>query len=273
MSHYAIGDLQGCFHEFQTLLAHIDFNPSRDTLWLVGDLVNRGPDSLACLRFIKQHENSILPILGNHDLHLLAVHHGFASSKRQDTLDAILNAPDRAILLDWLAAQPLLRQCGDTVIVHAGIWPEWTLETAQQRAREAEESIRRQPQHFFAHMYGNQPDSDSPKHSEIERLRFTTNVFTRMRTLHTDGSTLRLNHSFKAPLNQLPPDLKPWFAIPRPMSHPIVFGHWSALGLHQEANTTAIDTGALWGGQLTALNLETGQILQVASQQPAARFS
>lgn len=272
MSHYAVGDLQGCFAEFQTLLQHIDFNPGCDTVWLVGDMVNRGPDSLSCLRFIKQHESSIRPILGNHDLHLLAVAHGFGKLKRQDTLVPVLNAPDASILLDWLAEQPLINQYHQQLIVHAGVWPTWDLTTLQQRAAEVQQAVLREPKHFFANMYGNLPDCDSPNHSTAERLRFTTNVLTRMRALH-HGQMPRLNHDFKSTLAKMPADLSAWFVLPRQIGQTIVFGHWSALGLHRENRTIAIDTGALWGGSLSALNLDTGQILQVASQQPIAQHS
>lgn len=271
MSHYAIGDLQGCYREFQALLAHIGFNPGRDTLYPVGDLVNRGPDSLACLRYIKRHESSILPVLGNHDLHLLAVCHGYGQQKRQDTLQAILAAPDRALLTGWLQQQPLLREYRDTFIVHAGVFPHWDDRETRLRAEETACFIRTRPQDYFAAMYGNSPDTDPDGSDTLGRLRFATNVFTRMRVLHRDG---RLDFQFKSTLTQLPDHLLPWFRLPRKQTAAnIVFGHWSTLGLHRENRTVCTDSGALWGGSLTAVDLDSGETFQVASTRRKAHFS
>lgn len=269
MTRYAIGDLQGCFEEFQELLAHISFCHGRDTLWLVGDIVNRGPQSLACLRYIKQHEHSIQTVLGNHDLHLLAVAHGHGRLKRQDTVSDILAAPDSQILLDCLRRQPLMVHDDTFVLVHAGLWPQWTVAEAQKRADEVAHALQHEAPAYFAHMYGNRPDSDHPADT-AERLRFATNVFTRMRALTADG---RMDFDFKSTLADLPAHLLPWFRAPnrQHLSHRIVFGHWSALGLHAENQTCGIDTGALWGGKLTALNLDNGEVFQVASKQ-ARRF-
>ncbi len=266
MSHYAIGDLQGCFDEFQDLLAHIGFSHGRDTLWLVGDVVNRGPKSLACLRYIKQHADSIQTVLGNHDLHLLAHAHGHGGRlKRQDTMVDILVAPDCQRLLDWLRQQPLMCHNERHILVHAGVWPEWHTAQAQQRADEVSAALRRHPEQYFAHMYGNLPDADYAA-DEAERLRFATNAFTRMRALTADG---RLDFDFKSTLSELPDTLHPWFRAPnrQPLAQQVVFGHWSALGLHRENHTAGIDTGALWGGSLTALNLDSGEVFQVASRQ------
>lgn len=265
MTYYAIGDLQGCFDEFQDLLAHIGFSRGRDTLWLVGDIVNRGPRSLDCLRYIKRHEDSIRTVLGNHDLHLLALAYGNGRLKQQDTVGGILAAPDREPLLDWLRRQPLMRRSGGQIIVHAGIWPQWDADTAQARADEVAEALRQRPQQYFDHMYGNLPDTDTAA-DETGRLRFATNVFTRMRALTADG---RMDFGFKSTLSDLPAGLIPWFRVPGRcvLSQQIVFGHWSALGLHRENGTAGIDTGALWGGRLTALNLENGEVFQVASRQ------
>lgn len=266
MAHYAIGDLQGCFAEFQELLAHIGFNHGRDTLWLVGDLVNRGPQSLACLRYVKQHESSIQTVLGNHDLHLLAIAHGQGKLKRSDTVGDILQAPDRQALLDWLLRQPLLLHNERYVLVHAGIWPQWTVAEAGQRAAEVAAALQSRPDWFFAHMYGNTPDTDRAD-NETERLRFATNVLTRMRALHRDG---RMEFDYKGTLPAMPAELMPWFRAPerQHLSHQTVFGHWSALGLYRGENVFGIDTGALWGERLTALDLDSQQVFQVASRQP-----
>ena len=266
MAHYAIGDLQGCFAEFQELLDRIGFSHGNDTLWLVGDLVNRGPQSLDCLRYIKQHESSIRTVLGNHDLHLLAIAHGHGKLKRSDTVGDILSSPDRQALLDWLLHQPLMLQHGNNLIVHAGIWPQWTAEEAQSRAAEVAAVLQSRPDWFFAHMYGNTPDTDCAD-NETDRLRFATNVFTRMRALHSDG---RMDFDYKATLPEMPSGLMPWFRAPgrQTLGYQTVFGHWSALGLYRGENVAAIDTGALWGGELTALDLDTQQVFQVASKQP-----
>ena len=266
MAHYAIGDIQGCFAEFQALLAHIGFNPGADTLWLTGDLVNRGPQSLATLRWVKQHESSMQTVLGNHDLHLLALAYGYGRLKRSDTVNDILNAPDRLALIDWLRAQPLLLHNHSHALVHAGLWPQWNITTAQTLAAEVEAAIRQpNPAGFFAHMYGNTPLQYHPEHSGIERLRFTTNVLTRLRALTLDGD---MDFDFKATLADMPSHLRAWFDAPERQhrSHTVVFGHWSALGLYQNKDALGLDTGALWGGTLTAANLNSGQIHQVASQ-------
>ncbi|OAM27166.1 MULTISPECIES: symmetrical bis(5'-nucleosyl)-tetraphosphatase [Eikenella] len=266
MAHYAIGDLQGCFDEFQELLAHIGFQHGRDTLWLVGDLVNRGPQSLACLRYVKQHEGSIQTVLGNHDLHLLAIAHGHGKLKRSDTVGDILAAPDRQALLDWLLRQPLMLHTERHILVHAGIWPQWDVRQAQQRASEVAAALQSRPDWFFAHMYGNMPDTDRAD-NETDRLRFATNVFTRMRALYRSG---QMEFDYKGTLPDMPAHLMPWFRAPnrQTLSRQTIFGHWSALGLYQGENVAGIDTGALWGNRLTALDLSSQQIFQVASKQP-----
>lgn len=263
MAHYAIGDLQGCLAPFQALLAEIGFNPGSDTLWLTGDLVNRGPQSLATLRFVRRHEHCMQTVLGNHDLNLIAIAHGYGRLKKSDTVTDILNAPDRLTLIDWLRLQPLLIRNEQQLLVHAGLWPDWDADTAAARCAEVEAALRhRRPQAFLAHMYGNTPLTDTAG-SEAERLRFTTNVCTRMRALTRSGA---LDFDYKSTLAEMPATLQPWFRAPnrRQRSHRIVFGHWSALGLYQGDGVTGLDTGALWGGQLTAIELGSGRITQVA---------
>lgn len=265
MAHYVIGDLQGCFAEFQALLAELAFNPGKDTLWLTGDLVNRGPQSLETLRFIRQHDACMQTVLGNHDLHLLALNYGHGKLKRGDTILDILQAPDKKALLDWLQQQPLLIQQADYLMVHAGVWPEWTKQQAQALAFEVEQALRHHPRHFFANMYGNQPDYWQPALQGHERLRFITNVFTRMRALTLTG---KLDFDFKSTLSAMPDNLIPWFQAPNRHNCDvtILFGHWSALGLHCADNTICLDTGALWGGTLTAMNLKTAEFIQIKSQ-------
>lgn len=265
MAHYAIGDIQGCFDELCLLLDKIGFNHGTDTLWLTGDIVNRGPKSLESLQFAMRHESSVRTILGNHDLHLLCVGHGEGTVKRSDTISPILNHSGSKKMLDWLRAQPLMIRAEQHVMVHAGIMPQWSIADAEALAREAEEELRgKKAKKFFAKMYGNTPIAWSEGLKGYNRLRFIINAFTRMRalTLHNE-----LDFDFKSTLDHMPEHLRPWFAAPhrRHLSHTVVFGHWSSLGYHNADNVIALDTGALWGGSLTAINLGSGETTQVAS--------
>lgn len=265
MAQYVIGDIQGCLTEFQHLLNRLNFNPGTDTIWLTGDLVNRGPQSLATLRLVKQHDGCMQTILGNHDLHLLALHYGHGKLKRGDTISDILNAPDRTNLIDWLRQQPLYREQEDWVLVHAGIWPEWSSRQAQRLAAEVETVLRNNPQEFFARMYGNKPVYWNNNLNGDERLRFITNSFTRMRALTVDGA---MDFDYKGTLGNMPSQLMPWFKAPARQNRnkTILFGHWSALGLYHQDNVVCVDTGALWGGNLTAYNLKDKSVVQTPSQ-------
>lgn len=266
MAHYAIGDLQGCYTEFIKLLNHIEFNHGTDTLWLVGDIVNRGHDSLACLQFCMQHESSVQMVLGNHDLHLLAIAYGYGRQKRSDTLTPILQHPDVLQMRDWLRHQPFMRHNQTHVLVHAGLFPEWTVDQAAQFANEVAHQLQHDPHDYFANMYGNLPEFWSPDLTGSERLRFITNVLTRMRVLNPHHG---LNHEYKGTYDHIPTSQYAWFDAPnrQHLSHQIVFGHWSALGFLNDKGVIALDTGALWGGQLTAINLATNAITQIQSQQ------
>jgi bis(5'-nucleosyl)-tetraphosphatase (symmetrical) len=273
MTAYAIGDLQGCHAEFVELLERIDFAPGRDRLWLAGDLVNRGPGSLACLREVRALGNAAFTILGNHDLHLLAVARGSARLNRKDTLDDILAAPDREALLDWLQSRPLLvRQAfdagGDTVMVHAGLLPQWSADEAAGLAGEVEARLGSERSGaFLEQMYGNEPACWQASLDGIDRLRVIVNVLTRMRFIDADGC---LDFSAKEGLDSAPAGFAPWFRYPRRDDLRLVFGHWAALqgrakGARVRAEAT--DTGCVWGGSLTALNLETGERIGVSSHQ------
>ena len=264
MAHYAIGDLQGCYNELDALLHKIGFNHGTDTLWLTGDIVNRGPQSLQCLQFARRHESSVRTVLGNHDLHLLAVAHGHGRLKRGDTLDDILNHPERRTLLDWLRAQPLMLSNNEYVLVHAGLLPQWSIAQAHTLAEEVAHELRHRPDAYFAHMYGNKPRAWSAQLSGYDRLRVITNAFTRMRALTYANE---IDCDFKAGLADIPNGLRAWFEAParQNLSHTIVFGHWSALGFFDQCGVLALDTGALWGGPLTAVNLADRQISQVES--------
>jgi len=263
MATYAIGDIQGCHFSFQHLLSEIQFNPTRDRLWLVGDIVNRGSGSLEVLRWVYQHRDVINLVLGNHDLHALTVAEGFVRAHRGDTLQAILDAPDRAVLLDWLRHQPLMHDSGEYVMVHAGLLPQWTIQIATSLAAEVSQALRSENyREFLAHMYGNLPDSWSDDLAGMNRLRVITNAFTRLR-ICTDAG--QMDFKFKGELSDIPPGYRPWFDITGHQSKDatIIFGHWSALGLQQREKLFALDTGCLWGGQLTALRLEDRALFQV----------
>ncbi len=263
MATYAVGDIQGCYDELQQLLEKLDFDPARDRLWLTGDLVNRGPRSLEVLRLVKGLGDRAITVLGNHDLHLLALwkhrHHHFKSN---DTLSGIFTAPDGEELLQWLRCQPLLHYDAPLGIamVHAGLPPQWDLELARSCASEVEEVLRGERfSEFLRHMYGNKPTRWSPELRGWDRLRFIVNCFTRLRFCTVDGE-LEFKHKGNPGGDEQ--NHLPWFQVPQRKNRntPVVFGHWSTLGLYQADNVHAIDTGCLWGGTLTALQLEIGTV-------------
>jgi bis(5'-nucleosyl)-tetraphosphatase (symmetrical) len=260
MATYAIGDIQGCFEQLQELLHRLKFDPDQDQLWFTGDLVNRGPGSLETLRFVKALGTQAITVLGNHDLHLLAVAAGYVPKHKKDTIDDILNAPDREELLEWLRQQPLIHH--DTrlgyTLLHAGLPPHWDLNDAQQHAHEVETVLRGDEYHgFLEHMYGNKPNRWSDDLEGWDRLRFITNCFTRLRYCDAKG---KLCLKSKGRPGSQPKPYLPWFEVPGRASRDmhIVFGHWSALGTHNVAGVYALDTGCLWGGKLTAMRLDGG---------------
>ena len=255
MAVYAIGDLQGCYDGLLRLLDAIAFSEHDDQLWFVGDLVNRGPKSLETLRFVKSLGQAAVTVLGNHDLHLLAAACLPITANTKKALDQVLTAPDRDELINWLRHQPLLHHDDCFYMAHAGIPPQWDVEYARKMAREVETVL--QGNHYpilLKNMYGDKPDLWSPDLSGIARLRFIINAFTRMRYCDQQGR-LDLNHN-SSPGTQ-PGHLLPWFAVSGRNNRDarIVFGHWSSLGYYEGDNCYAIDTGCLWGGQLTALKL------------------
>jgi bis(5'-nucleosyl)-tetraphosphatase (symmetrical) len=258
MALYAIGDVQGCDAELGELLGKLKFSADRDSLWFVGDLVNRGPDSLKVLRRVRALGDAAAVILGNHDLHLLGVACGRARLRSDDTLAEVLAASDRAALFEWLQCRPLMHEdLGLNVcMVHAGLAPQWDLNLARQCARELEKSLRRDPGRLFDRLYGDQPDRWSDTLEGDERLRFIVNCFTRLRYLDEEGRlALRAKGSPKKVQTK---SLIPWFEAPgaRWRGSRIVFGHWSTLGFFQNADVTGIDTGCVWGDRLTALRLD-----------------
>jgi len=260
MTTYAIGDIQGCYDELIALLDHIGFNAEHDHLWFVGDLVNRGPKSLETLRYLKSLGDRATCVWGNHDLHLLAIAFGNDSKAHKgETLNAILSAPDRKELIEWLRSQKLAHFDAELGygMVHAGLSPEWTFDDALRYAAEVEAIIHSEnATDFFADMYGSKPNRWDASLTGMERHRYITNCFTRLRYCKTDGS-----FSMKEKLAPEQVDDKkliPWFRHPQRQSTEtrIVFGHWSTLGYRNENNTWSIDSGCLWGGQLTAIALE-----------------
>lgn len=257
MAVYAIGDVQGCFPSLLSLLNKLSFRPETDTLWFTGDLVNRGPQSLEVLRFVSALPNTVV-VLGNHDLHLLAVASGQAPVKKHDSFDAILAAPDREALLAWLRQRPLLHHDPrvNYTLVHAGLLPQWDLAMAQQLAREAEHYIERADHNeLYTHMYGDTPDHWQNDLGGWARIRIIINAFTRLRYTDRHG---RMDLRPKMTPGQQPAGLMPWFEIPDRLSRSarIVFGHWSTLGLLNRDNILALDSGCLWGGRLTAVRLD-----------------
>ena len=264
MALYMIGDIQGCDGPLERLLKKIDFSPSRDTLVLLGDLVNRGPDSLAVLHRLMALEGSAHCLLGNHDLHLLAVAHGVRKPHLSDTLDAILQAPDRNHLLDWLRQRPLALQRHGWLMVHAGVLPQWDAAQTLALADEVHNVLRGADWGVFLHnMYGNSPDTWAPDLTGYERLRVITNALTRLRFCSVEGV---MEFDTKDSAAAAPEGFLPWFDVPqrRSAGTPIAFGHWSTLqGTAQHQGVLALDTGCVWGGCLTAARLSANGAVEL----------
>ncbi|MGF1644721.1 MAG: symmetrical bis(5'-nucleosyl)-tetraphosphatase [Thiotrichales bacterium] len=273
MAIYAIGDIQGCFADLQRLVEHLNFDPVVDTLWFVGDLVNRGPDSLNTLRFVRELGTAAVTVLGNHDLHLLAVSLGIQPARNKDTFLPVLHAPDAAELLSWLRQRPLLYYDAtlEIALVHAGLPPQWDLATALACAGEVEATLKG-PDHreFLLHMYGNKPQLWSPTLSGLDRWRYSINALTRMRYCDAEG---QLDFKQKLVPGTQPKHLMPWFQVPWRQSRGlrIVFGHWSTLGFHDRDNVYALDTGCVWGGALTALRVDAHQPQRISIPCAGAR--
>jgi bis(5'-nucleosyl)-tetraphosphatase (symmetrical) len=260
---YAIGDIQGCFASFEALLERIAFDPAHDRLWLVGDLVNRGPRSLETLRFVRDLGQAAITVLGNHDLYLLMLAEGFGKRGKGDTLDQIMKAPDRDELLDWLRGRPLCHVEGGFCMVHAGLLPQWTVAEARVLAAEVERALLA-PNYrkFMAKMWGSEPDSWRDDLEGWPRLRVIVNAMTRMRFCSPEGV---MEFRTKGELDDAPAGCLPWFQVPgrRSADTVLVTGHWSALGLKIEPNLLSLDSGCLWGRHLTAVRLEDRAVFQV----------
>jgi bis(5'-nucleosyl)-tetraphosphatase (symmetrical) len=271
MATYAVGDIQGCYDELRILLDAIRFDPAIDRIWFVGDLVNRGPKSLKTLRLVKSMGNAAICVLGNHDLHLLSLALVGSAPVNAGNLERILRASDRDELIDWLRRRPLAHYDKklNTLMVHAGVIPQWTVKDVLARAHEVERVLRsKRPQKFLSEMYGKKPYLWSDDLTGNDRLRFITNCLTRMRFRKRNG---RLDFDEKLDPKNAAKGLQPWFKAPdrKTADTRIVFGHWSTLGLIDKPNLLALDTGCVWGGALTAVQLEEDRVLvEVPSRQP-----
>lgn len=272
MTIYVVGDIQGCYEPLRRLLDHIAFDPAQDRLWSVGDLVNRGPQSLETLRFLKSLGSSFTGVLGNHDLHLLALASGAFSSSKKNTLQELLDAPDCAELCDWVRQMPLaykeevfaLGSMKKVLLVHAGLAPGWTFRDALIASREVEEHLRK-PNYkdYLAAMYGDEPDHWDDSLQGVDRLRVITNILTRIRFVTPDG---RLDFKAKEGLEHTPEGMSPWYELVQiKPNRLLLFGHWAALeGKTGIANVQGLDTGCVWGRCLTAMRLDTGERLSVS---------
>lgn len=263
MSRYVIGDVQGCFDALMALLDKLDFAPRNDRLYFTGDLVNRGGQSVHVLRWVVAHQSVCQSVLGNHDLSILHRWHCPGQRTISAEIQALFDAPDADLLLDWLAARPLLHEIENLVaahpwwLCHAGIYPLWEEQQARREAEFVVDCLRHRRDWFFDNLFGNRPgkpvQSGTTGTDTVARMRFAVNAFTRMRFLHEDGC---LDFVAKGPPEKFP-DLCPWFRFSQRMALPatVLYGHWSALGLHQENRTICLDTGKVWGGKLTAMRL------------------
>ncbi len=262
MATYAIGDIQGCYDEMRRLLDTVAFDPARDQLWLVGDLVNRGPQSLEVLRYVRGLGNQAVAVLGNHDLHLLVVAAGVRKPHRGDTLDALLAAPDREELLDWLRRQRLMHTGNGYAMVHAGLLPQWSIAQAQTLAHEVE-AVLQGPDYgeFLRHMYGNEPARWHDDLTGYDRLRVIVNAMTRLRLCTPEGV---MDFTHKTGLKGAPAGFLPWFDLPARANRdtPVLFGHWAALGLILRTDVLGLDSGCVWGRRLTAVRLEDRRVFQ-----------
>ena len=270
MATYAIGDIQGCYDPLRRLLDYISFDPSKDRLWLVGDLVNRGPSSLETLRFVHGLGDAATVVLGNHDLYLVMQAEGYGKTSKEDTLDTVLKAADCDELLAWLRSRPLFHIDGSWAMVHAGVLPQWTVKQAKTLSDEVTTALTAADyKKFLANMWGSEPLAWSDDLMDWDRLRVVVNAMTRMRFVTSDGAMELKAPGNKASPAQGPIGCVPWFNADRraTANQSIVCGHWSALGYYETKNIVALDTGCLWGGSLTAFRLEDRRVFRLPSPQ------
>ena len=263
MATYAIGDIQGCYQALMQLLERVQFNKAHDRLWLVGDLVNRGPQSLEVLRFVRDLGDRAVTVLGNHDLHLVMQSEGYGRANGEDTLAQVLAAPDRDELIAWLRSCPLVHREGSHLMVHAGLLPQWSAAQALALSEEVRTALQREDyRDFLANMWGSLPTTWQDDLQGWDRLRVIVNATTRMRFCTSAGA---MDFRSKGPPEQAAEGSLPWFQLAHRVSadHTVVCGHWSALGLRVEHNLMALDSGCLWGGALTAVRLEDREVFQL----------
>lgn len=267
MATYAIGDIQGCYHELRLLLNKVNFNPNNDQLWVAGDLVSRGPKSLEVLQFLYDHQDVCTPVLGNHDLNLLANYHLERKPNSKDKLKPLFKSQECETLLEWLISQPMAYYDKDfkMLMTHAGVPPAWDLQQTLASAFELEVVLAepKKRKKYFKKMYGNQPVQWTPELKKMQRLRFTTNALTRMRFCDLEGNLDLIKKG--APSKRFK-YFKPWYKFQKSLlkETAIIFGHWAALnGRVKKKNLYALDTGCVWGNHLTALRLEDKKLFQV----------
>ena len=267
MATYAIGDVQGCYEPLRRLLDLVGFDPAADRLWFAGDLVNRGPDSLSVLRFVKGLGSAGITVLGNHDLHLICRAEDVSPAKRLDTLDAVLAAPDRDELIDWLRRLPLIHCEDGYVLSHAGLLPRWTTAEAVRLAGEVELRMRAADhRNFLRRQASHSLDAWSDDLAGPARWSGILAVFTRLRCCTSDG---RMALSFSGVPADAPAGYSPWFTLRRQdAGETVLYGHWAALGFNRENSTVCLDSGCVWGGSLTALRLDDEKVFQVPSGLP-----
>ncbi len=262
MAAYAVGDLQGCFYSFRSLLEIISFDKDVDELWLVGDIVNRGMNSLEVIEWCYEHQKNIKLVLGNHDLHFLSIALSIKSPSKKDTLSKVLSSPRLSLFVEWLISTPLIQKNLNYVMSHAGLHPSWSLNKAIELSNSFCESLYKDPEHTLKSMYGNEPKSWSNDLNKRDQHRMTVNTMTRMRCLNKSE---QLDFKYKGSLNDIPKNLKPWFCFDteRHSNETLITGHWSAIGYYEHTLGFCLDTGCVWGGQLTALSLDTKKIFSV----------
>lgn len=259
MATYALGDIQGCYDELRALLAQVRFEPGVDKLWFVGDLVNRGPKSLEVLRFVRALGDRAVVVLGNHDLHLVTRYEGLAPPRRDDTFKDVLDAPDAPELLGWLRLRPMMHLEGGYAMVHAGLLPQWGIEKAHSLGKEVESALAAPDyREFLRNLYGSTPEHWSDSLAGWDRLRVIVNAMTRMRFCTMAGKM-----EFHAKGSEPPPGYLAWYETRKESEAFLLWGHWSALGLVLTERYAGLDSGCVWGGQLTALRLEDRCIFQV----------
>lgn len=265
MARYAIGDIQGCYKQFMQLLKLIDFNPSKDVLYLVGDLVNRGPKSLEVMKWIYKNQNSVINVLGNHDIYLLARYNHLVKFDNDDTLADLVRDKNIGKYIDWLRSSPIVYHDNEFILAHAGVYPQMDFNELLHINHAISNHLKSTdyPQ-FLGQIFGNKPNFWSPEHDSIKKMRFVINACTRMRFL--ERNNLSLDFKYKGELGGMPEHLLPWFnaQFHSSIDKKIIFGHWAALGFFHEHRYISLDTGCVWGRKLTAINLETFELAQVA---------